>query len=86
MLIARGIEVPPGHDYYDDTSLLSAIYVLDQLRPQRNIGAFIRQEGLTDGLEIKDERERVEAGKRICERLGIAVDREWEEDWWELVR
>lgn len=84
MLLARGLELPAGHEFYEDTSLLSTIYVLEQLRPHRNMGAFIRQNGL-DQLEIKDERDRVEAGRNVCARLGIKVVREWREDWWDHV-
>lgn len=33
-------------------------------------------------MDLQDEQERVEVGRRICEELGIEVVREWEEDWW----
>lgn len=55
--------------------------MLEQLREQGNVAAWMRQVGLR-GLELQEEEERVEAGRRICEGLGIEVRREWEEDWW----
>lgn len=82
-MIADPVQLPPNHTFYDDTSLLSTIYVLEQLKSQRNMGAFIRQKGLQDGLAIKDEKDRVEAGRAICRRLGIEITRGWKEGWWQ---
>lgn len=78
---ASPTHLPAGHPFYDDTSLLSTIYVLDQLRHQANVGAWIRQIGL-QGLDLQDEEQRVDAGREICDKLGIEVSRAWDEDWW----
>ncbi|KAM0790250.1 hypothetical protein ACM66B_005557 [Microbotryomycetes sp. NB124-2] len=77
-------ELPQGHSYYDDTSLLSAIYVLEQVRTQSNIAGFIKQTRLE--LDVSDEEERVLEGRRICEELGIEVERSWNREWWAKTR
>ncbi|KAK4049836.1 hypothetical protein OIV83_003892 [Microbotryomycetes sp. JL201] len=77
-------ELPEGHSYYHDTSLLSAIYVLEQVRKQTNIAGFIKNTGLK--LPVDDEAERVKEGRRICANLGIEVTGAWDSQWWDKTR
>lgn len=56
----------------EDQSLLSTIYLLEQVRNQSNISSFIKEGGLEPFWKL-GELELIKRGIEICEDLGIEV-------------
>ncbi|BGP20261.1 hypothetical protein JCM10213v2_008398 [Rhodosporidiobolus nylandii] len=93
----EALDLDEDHPLAEDPHLLATIYVLERLRHESNFAAALRtgfldrlrneQKGETRALEGKesseDEVDRALAakGKRVCEKFGIEVRREWDPKW-----